>query len=432
MADLNKINYDSNEIIKFDDMDFGESIKIANLNIILELLLKTSTGKDLILFGLNAQERSTPSMNVDLTIGLGFNLQDSTVLHTGSQLGPIAITNGESSERIDILEAKIVETDYDSQQRAFKDPSTGKVSIQLHDTKTRYTIQTQITKGTAGSGVAPNHTTGWIKLAEITVPVSESTAIYNTNIKNVDSGYESEANTGWTAETTNTIRINTLAYLKDIFRLKHSETGDHNNDVIQQQHIDWGLAGNQVSAEDVPVRDTASNFTSSDIEAVLAEIISSYASTALGKGASKIGVHDIAGNFTSTDVENALAEILSILASTASGKGASKIGVYDSAGKFTSTNVESVLSEILSILASTASGKGASKIGVYDSAGRYTASQVEAALAEIAGSGRASETVKQNATNVATHTAITDIHRKITISTSDPSGGSDGDVWMKY
>jgi len=27
---------------------------------------------------------------------------------------------------------------------------------------------------------------------------------------------------------------------------------------------------------------------------------------------------------------------------------------------------------------------------------------------------------------------VSDRHRKITISTSDPSGGSDGDVWLKY
>jgi len=348
MADLNKVNFASNEIIKFDDMDFGESIEIDNLNIVLANLLKSSTGKDLILYGLNVQERSTPSMNVDLTVGLGFNLQDSTIIYTGSQIGPIAIDNGDTTDRIDILEVKVVETDYDTQQRAFKDPATGDVVIQDHDTKTRYTIQTQITKGTAGSGVAPNHTAGWVKLSEITVPANESTAIYDSNIKSVDSGNETEANTGWTVETTSTIRINTFAHLKNIFRLKHSEIGDHNNDVIQEQHIDWGLGSNQVSAEDVPVRDSAGYFSASQIEAVLKEIIDIYASTANGKGASKIGVEDSAGNFSSSQVEAVLKEIIDTYASTASGKGASKIGIRDSGSYFTATNVESALQELYS------------------------------------------------------------------------------------
>lgn len=39
---------------------------------------------------------------------------------------------------------------------------------------------------------------------------------------------------------------------------------------------------------------------------------------------------------------------------------------------------------------------------------------------------------KTDDTTVNAHTAVTDIHRKITISTSDPSGGVDGDIWIKY
>ncbi len=59
----------------------------------------------------------------------------------------------------------------------------------------------------------------------------------------------------------------------------------------------------------IGVWDTASNFAATDLESVLAEIISDYAATTENNGASKIGIWDTAGHFTATDVEAALAEL---------------------------------------------------------------------------------------------------------------------------
>lgn len=68
-------------------------------------------------------------------------------------------------------------------------------------------------------------------------------------------------------------------------------------------------------------------------------------STANGDGASLISIEDTAANFTATNVEAALAEIISDLASTAVNLGASTVGVEDSAANFTGTDVEAVLAE---------------------------------------------------------------------------------------
>ena len=100
---------------------------------------------------------------------------------------------------------------------------------------------------------------------------------------------------------------------------------------------------------------------------------------------------------------------------------ASTVTVADTANRYTGTNVETCLAEIAGAsrttetvkgnntlitdhIADTADAHDASAISVLDTANRYTATDVEAALAEIAGAGRTTETVKDNATNIATNT----------------------------
>ena len=70
------------------------------------------------------------------------------------------------------------------------------------------------------------------------------------------------------------------------------------------------------------------------------------ASTANALGASLVGNEDVAGNFTATEVEAALAEIIADLASTANGLGASIVGFEDAATKTTAANVEAALAEL--------------------------------------------------------------------------------------
>lgn len=150
-------------------------------------------------------------------------------------------------------------------------------------------------------------------------------------------------------------------------------------------------------ASRIGVQDSAGNFASTTVEAVLAEIIADYALTTNGNGASKIGIEDSATQITATTVEGALAEIVDTMqahvvtmAATTNGNGASLVGIEDSATQITATTVEGALAEIVDTMqahvvtmAATTNGNGASLIGIEDAATQITATTVEGALTEI-------------------------------------------------
>jgi len=75
-------------------------------------------------------------------------------------------------------------------------------------------------------------------------------------------------------------------------------------------------------------------------------ILSTLASVANGEGASLVGVEDAAASFTGTDVEAVLAEIMTLRASVATGEGASMTGIEDADAWFTATDVEAALAEL--------------------------------------------------------------------------------------
>jgi len=269
--DIKVPRVEANEIAKNTDFDYAHDREYANLCTVFEELFGRCIN-DIIVGGLNCQERGTPSMNVDLSIGLGYCKNTGKVAHTGSLFGPIAITNGGAQDRIDLVEIRLKETDYDSQQRAFKDPVTGGISYQDINVKTRFEIEAQVIEGTEGAGVAASHTTGWIKIAEVAVDAGENVSILDADIENCTGGYDTEATTNWTAETAVTFRVKEVAEIKKIFRVKHKENGDHENDIIKDQHIDFGTGANQVSAIDVPIADAKGIINATDMETALQEI----------------------------------------------------------------------------------------------------------------------------------------------------------------
>ncbi len=76
------------------------------------------------------------------------------------------------------------------------------------------------------------------------------------------------------------------------------------------------------------------------------EAMATQGLTATVNGAEIIGIRDTADNFTATEVESALAEIISDLAAVTTGLGASTIGLFDTAGNITGVNVETGLAEL--------------------------------------------------------------------------------------
>ena len=336
MGQILKTRYDANEIAKNLDFIHGETREIENLSTLLEYLLKPSS-KDVIVTGGTVRERAAPSMNVDVDPILAFIRSSGKFVHAGSTLGPVSIVDGGAQDRLDTLEVRYTETTYDIQQRAYKDPATGNIGYQDFATKARYEMEAQVIQGTEGAGVAPNHTVGWIKLAEILVSAGETTSILDADIENCTGGKDGETTANWTTETSATFRLESLSNIKTKLRLKHKEDGDHVDDVIQGQHVDWGTGASQVDADLLPLGTavtssptggTATNLLATSlVRAALQEIFNRLINLSgvnddgvkkrhidFGTGAGQVSAVDIpiadaGGIITATEVENALQEL---------------------------------------------------------------------------------------------------------------------------
>lgn len=250
-GEINVARYDANEILHKDDLQYGETRAYENLTSIIKRFLIST--KDVILQGGIVKERGTPSMNVDIESLLAFCVSTGKFAYFGSDYGPVAITNGGAQARYDTLEIRLKETNFDELQRAYKDPNTGDITYQNWMTKIHYELEAQVILGVEGAGVAPSHTAGWIKIAEIFVDAGESTSILNADIKNADAGYDTEINSNWTAETDITFRTKALTEFKKIFRVKHKEDGDHLDDIIRAIHLDWGTGVGEVDSDLMPL-----------------------------------------------------------------------------------------------------------------------------------------------------------------------------------
>jgi hypothetical protein len=282
MGNIVQSKFHENEIAKSEDFGFVTESDVNNLESMLHKLIGEPTNH-CILRGGTVSQRSTPSMNVDIAAILAISA-DGELIYADSVTGPVSVEDGEASDRIDTLEIRRVDTDYDAKQRAFKDPDTGTVTYSNVDTKVRTEIEAQVVKGTAGSGNAPASTVGWMKLAEIHVSAGETTSILNAHIENVTADLDGGTNSEWTTETGSAWKIGDIVYLKDMFREKHLEDGDHKNDVIRDNHIDWGTGSGQVSAADVPIADGGNRYTGTNVETAMQEVAGAGRTTETVKG----------------------------------------------------------------------------------------------------------------------------------------------------
>jgi len=78
--DLKITRVEANEIVKSADFEYAHDREYGNLcTIFQELFARTSN--DLIVGGLVCQERETPSMNVNLSIGLAYCINTGKIVH---------------------------------------------------------------------------------------------------------------------------------------------------------------------------------------------------------------------------------------------------------------------------------------------------------------------------------------------------------------
>lgn len=259
MAELSIQKYSANEIAKASDFNNAEAREIENLHTLFGEEFDVDKGgsapKHVIIRGLEVEQYGGGTMNVQVRTGEGYyNASPKKLLHLDSTFGPISVpANGSGNPRIDIIEAQYTTVDYDTQQRAFKDPATGDISYSNMTVKQRSSITFQLKQGTpAASPVAPSTTSGWMKIAQVYV-ANGASSILDANINNVSAGYSGEANTGWSTETDTIFRLKSRLVMKGLFRAKHGELGDHDNDVIRDQHLDWGTGAGQVDSDVMPL-----------------------------------------------------------------------------------------------------------------------------------------------------------------------------------
>ncbi|MHA2068514.1 MAG: hypothetical protein ACXABY_29480, partial [Candidatus Thorarchaeota archaeon] len=155
-----------------------------------------------------------------------------------------------------------------------------------------------------------------------------------------------EATSAWTAETAVTFRLKTVEGIKSLFRTKHKEDGDHINDGIKDQHIDWGTGAGQVSAGDVPIADAGGRITATEIENALQELA--------GAGRTTETIKDNADDFavghkgTDGDHKDDVIKDKHIDFGTGAGQvSAVDVPIEDADGYYAATEIEAALKEIL-------------------------------------------------------------------------------------
>lgn len=201
----------ANEILHADDLNFLSQaqyqINTDLFALLAEQRIATGSTKDLVIAGLLLEHDNllTCQLRTGAVVSYSGSYFDEDgdwgfVASAGEifsifvpQDRVIAFTVGGASDRIDTLEVRPTRVPYNIAERAFKDPVTGQVTSSEVETRYKYDFEFQILPGTEGAGVAPTHTTGWVKIAEVTVPASASFLI-QSNIKDVR-----DSNT-WTTE----------------------------------------------------------------------------------------------------------------------------------------------------------------------------------------------------------------------------------------
>ena len=287
-----------NEMLHADDINFVGEGTYQNATDLLAILAEqgvaTGTTKDIVLSGLLLEWNNLLTSDLragmaisysgyyltsDGTWGFQASAGDIFSVVTGADQS-VAVVAGGAQDRYDTIEVRPIQTKYDAKSRAFKDPVTGLVTSASIETKIEYGYEFQVLEGTeGGSPVAPTHTAGWIKIAEVHV-IASATDIVQSDIKDVrdSDSWTTEADhtkykepfvgekvtstpTGGTA--TSLDKEDTIkAALDEIFTRLRNLSGVQNDavdsrhyaaDSIDDEHVNWGDGASEVDADLMPL-----------------------------------------------------------------------------------------------------------------------------------------------------------------------------------
>lgn len=313
MAFFKTSRAESNEVVKAEDITFNFDSQVSNFSVLLQSLIDPTSnfvvgGKVSVLSGMN--------LTIDPILGCA---KDTGICFVSTEklTEGVAVSASESQDRIDIVQIKAIEEDYDEQQRSFIDFETKIETIQNAFTKKRVILQVEVKKGTAGAVISPTTDFGFVKLAEIFVPAN-STSIDEWNIYNITSNYKGEENENWTNEIAATYNFQYLSEINKEFQNEHNKDGTHKQKVIGSAELDYGVGNNQVNTSILPLGTSISvdnnqlsaSTTTTRFLSILAEKISTIFEDYYNKG----GVYNFNGEIKTSDVfeGNALTKALKI------------------------------------------------------------------------------------------------------------------------
>jgi len=178
--------------------------------------------------GMVVTETGAPSDHVLVPVGYGVQVDGSPLIQDGTISATIDVDcSAGAPNDYGHIEIRYYEYSHDNQNRTFVD-ALGATSVAAVDKTVTSQIEAQYVFG--GAGGCAGITAGWVKIAEVK---QVGATIVNADIKNVDATFAGIANTGWTADTTATLRI--PAYKK------HRDTMDHALGTVSYTHCDTAL-----------------------------------------------------------------------------------------------------------------------------------------------------------------------------------------------
>lgn len=290
-----------NEVVKADDFEFGFEAQIDNISKAFQGVFEPN--QDFVIGG-----KVTPyyqgGMNVSIAPIFGVCASTEKSFIDTSKIEPISITQADSNDtRIDIIQVRAGIEYYDEQQRSFSNFETGVNELDYVTTKQRYKVESNVKIGTPGDVTAPTVDEGWVKLAEIVIPVG-TTEITNDNIKNITADIAGLENSEWTNEKTATFNMGYISDVNRRFRQQHNEDGTHKARIIGENQLNIGISSGQVSGnvlpigKQIPVNETSNAATTniSDIVSVLASKITDLFNSYLKYGAFNFKGELVIGN----------------------------------------------------------------------------------------------------------------------------------------
>ena len=291
-----------NEVVKADDFEFGFEAQIDNISKAFQGVFEPN--QDFVIGG-----KVTPyyqgGMNVSIAPIFGVCASTEKSFIDTSKIEPISITQADLNDtRIDIIQVRAGIEYYDEQQRSFSDFETGVNELRYVFTRQRYKVETNVKIGIPGAVTAPTVDDGWVKLAEIVIPVG-TTEITESNIKNITSDIAGLENSEWTNEKTSTYNMGYISDVNRRFRHQHNEDGTHKARIIGENQLNIGTSSGQVSGnvlpigKQIPVNGTSNAATTniSDIVSVLASKITDLFNSYLKYGSFNFNGELVIGNF---------------------------------------------------------------------------------------------------------------------------------------